>query len=649
MRLPLLMPERGSNYDMRDIKTKQTDNAPRVMTDAARAPKELARRSLLSAKEQAKEAAEQQQTQSEQPEQYAEERVERTADDAVHRAGDEAVHRGKQLARKASDLRKQHKEAHRGTEQNRSRPRAPSLSPEAKFTSSFSSPESSAAHQGRERIKRSFQSSRRARQASQQTAKQGAKATKTVAKGTVKTAQRTVKTAQHTVKTAEKAVKTTQQAAKAAQKTAQAAARAAQMAAKAARAAAKAAVAAAKAAAKAIAAIVKAIIAAVKALIAAIAAGGWVAVVISIVVVLVVGLLAVFGVFSSNESADGGKPMTEAIEGINAEFKTAMQTKISELSVQTEADVVEVIYEGDMESAESPVPNWADVIGVYSARVGMDEQNPADVTVVTPENIEKLREIFLDMNSVSYRTETETETITVTDEYGAIVLDENGDPMTESKTTLYIYVNVSSMDYRDGADMYRFNADQNEMLTELMRPDYYPLFAELLGDAVGDGGEYGFGLDINPDLPPNELGAQIVQAAKRYIGRSYSSMDCSGLVRAAYRDCGLSSMNGLTSTGMAQECRDIGVLFTDPSRLQAGDLIFFARKDASRGAGYCTDHRRCGSGRCKRWMQIHHVAIYINGEFLIDSTGGSNSVQIRKHWGKNGSEWEWVCFGRPTT
>ena len=642
MRLPLLMPERGSNYDMRDIKTKQTDNAPRVMTDAARAPKELARRSLLSAKEQAKEAAERQQTQSEQPEQYAEERVERTADDAAHRAGDEAVHRGKQLARKASDLRKQYKEAHRGTEQNRSRPRAPSLSPEAKFTSSFSSPESSAAHQGRERVKRSFQSSRRARQASQQTAKQGAKATKTVAKGTVKTAQRTVKTAQHTVKTAEKAVKTTQQAAKAAQKTAQAAARAAQMAAKAARTA-------AKAAAKAVAAFVKAIIAAVKALIAAIAAGGWVAVVISIVVVLVVALLAVFGVFSSNESADGGKPMTEAIEGINAEFQSGMQSKINELSAQGGADVVEVSYEGDMESAESPVPNWADVVGVYAIKVGADSENPADVTVVTPENIEWLKAVFNDMNAVTYHTESETETITVTDEYGAIVLDENGDPMTESKTTLYIYVNVSSMDYRDGADMYRFNADQNEMLTELMRPDYYPLFAELLGAAVGDGGEYGFGLDINPDLPPNELGAKIVQAAKKYIGRSYSSMDCSGLVRAAYRDCGLSSMSGLSSTGMAQKCRDMNVLFTDPSQLQAGDLIFFARKDASRGTGYCTDHRRCGSGRCKRWMQIHHVAIYINGEFLIDSTGGSNSVQIRKHWGKNGSEWEWVCFGRPTT
>lgn len=81
------------------------------MTDAARAPKELMRRSLIPAKEQAKEAAERQQPQSEQPEQYAEERVEHAVNNAAHRVGGEMVHRGKQLARKANDARKQHKEA----------------------------------------------------------------------------------------------------------------------------------------------------------------------------------------------------------------------------------------------------------------------------------------------------------------------------------------------------------------------------------------------------------------------------------------------------------------------------------------------------------------------------------------------------------
>ena len=615
---------------MKDIKTKSTDRAPRLRTSETRAPKEFMRRSLALANDKAKEAAERQQPQSEQPEQYAEERVERTADDAAHNVGDELLYRGKQLARKANDLRKQFKEAQRGTEQNRS---------------SFSSPDSNATRQGQERVRQSVQSSRRVRQASRRTVKQSANTAKIATKGTVKTAQRTVKTTKQTVKTAEKTVKTTQQAAKTAQKTAQAAAKATQVTARATQAAAK----AAAAATKAVAAFVKALIAAVKALIAAIAAGGWVAVVIIIVIVLVIALLSLFGVFSANESADGSKPMTEAIESINAEFQGEMQSRIAEMSSQSGADVVEFIYEGDMEGAESSVPNWADVVGVYSIKTSMDEENPSDITMVTPENTERLRAVFNDMNTASYRTETETETITVTDEYGAIVLDEDGEPVTETKTTLYIYVNVSSMDYRDGAELYHFNADQIEMLNELMLPDYYPLFAELLGNTVGDGGEYGFGPDINPDLPPNELGAQIVQAAKKYIGRSYSSMDCSGLVRAAYRDCGLSSINGLTSTGMAQKCRDMGVLFTDASQLQAGDLIFFAHKDASRGEGYCTDRRRCGSGRCKRWMQIHHVAIYINGEFLIDSTGGSNSVQIRKHWGKNGSEWEWVCFGRPTT
>ena len=153
----------------------------------------------------------------------------------------------------------------------------------------------------------------------------------------------------------------------------------------------------------------------------------------------------------------------------------------------------------------------------------------------------------------------------------------------------------------------------------------------------------------NPDLPPNELGYQIVQAATRYIGRSYASMDCSCLARTAYKDCGLTSMNGLSSVRMAQKCQEMGCLFTDPSQLQAGDLIFFARFDPSKGKDYCGDVNRCGTGKCRRWLHIHHVAIYINDEYLIDSTGGDNSVQIRKHWGMDTAKWKWVCFGRPTT
>ena len=116
----------------------------------------------------------------------------------------------------------------------------------------------------------------------------GKKTIKTAGKGTAKAAQRSVKT----TKTA---IKTTQQAAKTAQKTAQATVKASQKAAQAAKAAAKATVAGVKAAVKATIAAVKAIIAATKALVAAIAAGGWVAVMMILVVVLLGCALALFG------------------------------------------------------------------------------------------------------------------------------------------------------------------------------------------------------------------------------------------------------------------------------------------------------------------------------------------------------------------
>lgn len=634
---------------MKDIKTRSSEKTLHILTDAARAPRELARKSLIESKEKVKEAAERRQPQDESPEQYAENRIEQTAEEAVHRASDEASYQSRRIIQKAKKA-KRSKDIfeQQGTPPSRSTTnggRAQQSS--AAATSGSTTNQTNAYRAGRERVIQNARSLRQTArstrytakpaQTAERTASTARKAVKTSARTAVKTSQQSVKVAKHTVKTTEKAaIKTAEVSAKLSQKAAQAAAKAAQAAAK-----------AAAAAAKAIAAIIKWIVAAVKALVAAIAAGGWVAVVIIVVVALIAVVLCLcFGVFSSNESADG-TPMTDAIVSIDDEFTASIQARIDELTANADADVVEILFTGDMEDENSSVSNWADVLGVYSVYATTGE-DAAEVISVTPKNIEKLRTVFYDMNSFSVTMETETAEEIEVDEYGAIVLDEDGKPKVKTTTTLYINVEVTSLDYRDGADRYGFDESQMEMLMEIMRPEYYPLFAELCGQTLGDGGEYGLGLDINPGLPDSEMGAQIVQAAKRYIGRSYASMDCSGLVRAAYRDCGLSSMNGLNSASMAKKCQEMGVLFTDPSQLQSGDIIFFARKDARRGEGYCTDHRRCGNGRCKRWMQIHHVAIYINGEFLIDSTGGNNSVQIRKHWGKNGSEWEWICFGRPT-
>ena len=120
----------------------------------------------------------------------------------------------------------------------------------------------------------------------------GKKNIKLASKEAAKTTQRSVKTAEHTAKAS---IKTSQQTAKAAQKTAQATVKASQKAAQAAKTTAKATANAVKAAAKATIATVKAIIAGTKALVAAIAAGGWIAVVIIMIVVLLGSAVAMFG------------------------------------------------------------------------------------------------------------------------------------------------------------------------------------------------------------------------------------------------------------------------------------------------------------------------------------------------------------------
>ena len=131
------------------------------------------------------------------------------------------------------------------------------------------------------------------------TARNAEKAVKSTAKGTVKTTEKGIKTAQATSKAA---IKTTETSVKTAQAVAKASAKTAQKAAQAAKATAKATAEATKATVRATIAAVKAIIAGTKALISALIAGGWIAVVIILIVVLLGCAVSLFGGGSESTS-----------------------------------------------------------------------------------------------------------------------------------------------------------------------------------------------------------------------------------------------------------------------------------------------------------------------------------------------------------
>lgn len=289
----------------------------------------------------------------------------------------------------------------------------------------------------------------------------GKKTVKTVGKGAVKTTGKTVKTAERTAKTA---IKTSQQAAKTAQKAAQASAKAARAAAQAARAAAKAAVIAAKWIAKATVAVVKAIIAAVKGLVAAIAAGGWIAVVIIIVICLIALILcSVFGIFFSGEDSGTGQTMQTAVQEINTEY----DNKLLEIRNGTTYDALEM-------SGSRAV--WKDVLAVYAVKTNTDPDNPQEVATMDDNKKQLLKDLFWEMNEVSSRTESVSETvITETD-------DGNGN-IVQTETTVtrtYLYITVAHKAVDEMASQYGFNQKQKDYLTELLKPENNSLWAAAL-------------------------------------------------------------------------------------------------------------------------------------------------------------------------
>lgn len=296
----------------------------------------------------------------------------------------------------------------------------------------------------------------------------GKKTVKTVGKGTAKTAKKTVKTAERTAKTT---IKTTKEAAKAAQKTAQAAAKAAQKAAQMAKVAAKAIITGIKLAIKATIAAVKAIIAATKALIAAIAAGGWVAVVV-IIIICLIGLLlgSVFGIFFSGEDPGTGMTMQTVVQEINQDYDSQLQSTKN----ATTHDVLEM-------SGSRAV--WKEVLAVYSVKVNSDPDNPQEVATMDDSKKQMLKDIFWEMNAISSRTETKTETvITETDDgEGNIVETET------SVTRTYLYITVSHKTADEMAQQYGFSEQQKEYLAELLDDENNSLWSAVLyGIAASD-------------------------------------------------------------------------------------------------------------------------------------------------------------------
>ena len=297
----------------------------------------------------------------------------------------------------------------------------------------------------------------------------------------VKTASRSVKGVQQGakgIKTAQYSAKTAQQAAKAAQKAAQATAKAARAAAQT---AAKAAVTGAKAAVKATATAIKAAAAAIKGLVAAIAAGGWVAVVIILLICLIALIVgSCFGLFFGSDSTGTGTSVTQAVSTLNGEYLSHIQ----EIEDANPHDRQEITSNDGVLSI-----NWEDVLAVFSAKV-TGAENGAQVASLDDAQVQQLRDIMWEMNTVSSSTHTESHEVEVTE------VDEDGKETThtETVTETILEITITHKTPEEIARQYSFNPRQNEYLALMSEPENQSLWAELLGGYTSGGGQI-----VNPN------------------------------------------------------------------------------------------------------------------------------------------------------
>ena len=220
----------------------------------------------------------------------------------------------------------------------------------------------------------------------------------------------------------------------------------------------------AQSAVKVLASAAKAAISGTKAVIAAIAAGGWVAVAI-ILVLCVIGLIAgsCFGIFFSGEDSGTEQTMRQVVQEINADYQ-----------LQIDATRVSSTYD-ELEMSGSRAV-WPEVLAVYAVKTTTDPNDPQEVATVDDAKKAILKDIFWQMNEISSRTERKTEAvITETDDgHGNIV------ETTTTVTRTYLYITGSHRTAEEMADHFNFNADQRQQLSELLAEENRSIWSAVL-------------------------------------------------------------------------------------------------------------------------------------------------------------------------
>lgn len=190
--------------------------------------------------------------------------------------------------------------------------------------------------------------------------------------------------------------------------------------------------------------IIKAVIEGTKALIEVLAAGGWIAVVIIVVICMFAFLFAsVFGIFFTNEVSTT-KTMTSVVREVNQE-------------VYSRTRLIKSVTLYDEYVVESSFSNWKEVIAIYTIKYSSDN----NITyILDDKNVMYLKNIFWSMNTI--RSE----------------LEQFNSENLLLKNRLHIYFESKSKELM--MDELNFTEDMKKEVNDLLASEYDSLWNNLI-------------------------------------------------------------------------------------------------------------------------------------------------------------------------
>lgn len=183
-----------------------------------------------------------------------------------------------------------------------------------------------------------------------------------------------------------------------------------------------------------------------------------------IALILVIGGAAAvigtpFGVFWSGNDSDV-QSVPQAVARINSEFAA----EISRIQVENPTDSVVIHREPDGGS-DLTIHNWTDIIAVFAVKTAGADADATDVVTIDEERIDLIRQVFRDMNEVSWYVQTIEH---------------------EDDTETILHITITSKKATEMPDIYHFSKSQREALTEVLKPEYAQMLAELVGTYGGE-------------------------------------------------------------------------------------------------------------------------------------------------------------------